>query len=70
MAETLLADLKRLGLFVVECGEMESFVPTVGGHGNAWLAEVLRKDLRQDPHLEHARRFVQGLFSPQPNAKA
>ncbi|RKG90096.1 ATP-binding protein [Corallococcus sp. CA049B] len=70
VAETLLADLKHLGLFVVECGEMESFVPTVGGHGNAWLAEVLRMNLRQDPHLEHARRFVQGLFSPQPNAKA
>ncbi|AFE05898.1 hypothetical protein COCOR_04571 [Corallococcus coralloides DSM 2259] len=68
VAETLLADLRRLGLFIVETGEMESFVPTVGGHGNAWLAEVLRKDLRQDPHLENARKFVQGLFSPLPRA--
>ncbi|WP_158621385.1 ATP-dependent nuclease [Corallococcus aberystwythensis] len=65
VAESLLADLKQLGLFVVESGEMESFVPTVGGHGNPWLAEVLRKDLRQDAHLEGARRFVRGLFSLQ-----
>ncbi|WP_120529006.1 AAA family ATPase [Corallococcus exercitus] len=66
VAEALLADLKQLGLFVVESGEMESFDQTVGGHGNAWLAEVLRKDLRQDPRLENARRFIQGLFSPRP----
>ncbi|MFY0527229.1 TOPRIM nucleotidyl transferase/hydrolase domain-containing protein [Archangium gephyra] len=61
-AEKLLADLKQLGLFIVERGEMESFDPTVGGHGNAWVAEVLRKDLRQDPHLEQARRFVRELI--------
>ncbi|ATB46366.1 AAA family ATPase [Corallococcus macrosporus] len=66
VAEKLLADLKRLGLFVVEWGEMESFDPFIGGHGNAWLMEVLRKDLRQDPHLENARRFVRGLFSLDP----
>ncbi|MBN8227977.1 ATP-binding protein [Corallococcus macrosporus] len=68
VAEALLADLKQLGLFVVESGEIESFDQTVGGHGNAWLAEVLRKDLRQDSHLENARRFVRALFSQPPRA--
>ncbi|NVJ19636.1 AAA family ATPase [Myxococcus sp. AM011] len=66
MAESLLADLKQLGLFVVDCGEMESFYRTIGGHGNAWLEKVLLKDLHQDPRLENARKFVRGLFSLNP----
>lgn len=61
-AERLLAGLKQLGLFIVDCGEMESFDPSVGGHGNPWVAEVLRKELRSDPRLENARRFVHGLL--------
>ncbi|WP_253997768.1 ATP-dependent nuclease [Myxococcus qinghaiensis] len=66
VAELLLVDLKQLGLFVVDEGEMESFDPTVGGHGNAWLEDVLSKDLQRDPQLEHARRFVRGLLSLPP----
>lgn len=64
MAEKLLRELKQLGLFVVNCGVLESFDPTVGGHGNPWVAEVLRKDLHRDPQLEGARRFVRELLSP------
>lgn len=60
-AERLLTDLKKLGLFIVEHGELESFDPSVGGHGNAWVAEVLRKDLQKDPRFEPARQFVRGL---------
>jgi predicted ATPase len=65
MAERLLNELKQLGLFIVDLGVLESFDPTVSGHGNPWVAEVLRKDLRSDPHLEAARRFVRGLLDLQ-----
>jgi hypothetical protein len=61
-AERLLQRMRQLGLFIVEHGELESFDPREGGHGNDWVAEVLRKDLRQDPGLENARRFVRELI--------
>ena len=68
VAEQLLEDLKRIGLFVVDCGELESFDPTIGGHGNLWVAEVLRKDLKEDARLENARRFVRELV-PAPSVE-
>jgi len=56
--ERLLRELNRLGVFVVEVGEVEGFARSVGGHGPAWVNEVLKKDLRNDPELGAARDFV------------
>jgi ABC-type cobalamin/Fe3+-siderophores transport system ATPase subunit len=53
--------LMAIGIFVVECGELERFVPSVGGHGPAWLTEVLRRHLAKVPELEAARAFVREL---------
>lgn len=44
----LLANLRACGIFVVEIGELESFVPSVGGHGPAWVNEVIQRGLRND----------------------
>jgi len=57
-ANTLLEKLRVVGLFVVECGEVERFAPSVGGHGPSWVAEALKKDLLKDPELRAAREFV------------
>lgn len=42
--------LKSLGIFIVPSGELESFVPEVGGHGPKWVNSVLEQypDLSND----------------------
>jgi ABC-type transporter Mla maintaining outer membrane lipid asymmetry ATPase subunit MlaF len=60
--EQLLTSMRQLGVFVVECGELEGFVRTVGGHGPVWVNEALRRELKTDPELNAARDFV-GLFA-------
>ncbi|MEI7462350.1 MAG: AAA family ATPase [Pirellula sp.] len=60
---SLLSSLRSLGLFVVECGELERFAPTVDKHGPLFVAEVLKRDLARDPELASARQFVAELFS-------
>jgi hypothetical protein len=54
----LAQQLQVLGLFVVRSGELESFDRSVGSHGPTWVNSVLGKDLKDDPALEGARRFV------------
>lgn len=50
--------LKEKGLYIVEYGELEGFVRSVGNHGPKWVNEVLRKDLVNDSELSNARNFV------------
>lgn len=61
--ERLLAEFQRAGLHIVEVGELEGFVRTVGGHGPKWVNAVLQRDLGTDPELSNARGFVQRMFS-------
>jgi len=61
--EHLEREMRRLGLFVVEVGELERFYPAIGGHGPAWVNEVLTKDLAVDPGLHTAREFVKALLT-------
>ena len=63
LLNSLLSSLRSIGLFVVECGELERFAPTVGKHGPQFVAEVLKRDLARDPELNGARQFVAELFS-------
>lgn len=51
------------GLLILEVGELESFVKSVGNHGPKWVSEVLAKDLKNDRELEPARQFVNQLIS-------
>jgi hypothetical protein len=59
----LFSRLEERGLFVVECGELERFVPSVPKHGPAWVNKALEKNLLSDPELEGARRFVRKFVS-------
>lgn len=61
--ERLLTGLQRIGLHVVEVGELEGFARTADGHGPKWVNDVLNRDLSNDPELELARRFTLGLIS-------
>ena len=58
----LLDGLRRIGIFVVEVGEMEGFARTVSTHGAKWVAEVLKRDLAGDKELEDARVFSRSLM--------
>jgi hypothetical protein len=59
-AQTLLADLKEMGLLVVPVGELERFVREVPGHGPGWVVEVLERELHRNPG-PHARSFVESI---------
>jgi len=56
--ERIQIKLKEKGFLVLEVGELESFVKSVGNHGPKWVSEVLTKDLTMDLELEPARQFV------------
>lgn len=53
--------LKAVGLLVLEVGELEGFVKSIGNHGPKWVSDVLSKNLKHDPELEIARQFVMQL---------
>jgi hypothetical protein len=57
----LIRELNKLGIFVVEIGELESFVKSIGNHGPKWVNDVLSKDIYNDPELKDAIEFVRKL---------
>jgi hypothetical protein len=59
-AEALLRDLQTIGLFVVDVGELEGWVPQVGNKGPRWVIEVLEQGLHADPQLA-ARSFIESV---------
>lgn len=56
----LIDALKEVGLYVVPVGELERWVVEVGGHGPAWVAEVLKQRLHEAPNLA-ARGFMRDV---------
>ncbi|ASV31852.1 ATP-dependent nuclease [Maribacter cobaltidurans] len=59
--EKLIQNLKAKKIFIVEVGELESFVKSVGNHGPKWVNEVLTKDLVNDVEIESARNFIKEI---------
>lgn len=59
--ERLIAHLREIGLFVVEEGQLEGFVRSVGNRGPRWLSEVHRRGLHADRTLTKPRRFVRSV---------
>jgi len=47
---------------ILEVGELECFDKSVGDHGPKWVNQVLEKDLKNDPDLEGARKFVLSIL--------
>lgn len=59
--ERIIEKLKDKGVFIVEVGELESFVKSIGNHGPKWVNNVLPKDLQNDPEIEAARKFMKEI---------
>lgn len=57
------ASLRAHGIFVVECGELERFLPTLGGHGPKWVLRALEKDIANDPEFQQARLFLRTVLN-------
>lgn len=56
-------NLRQVGLHIVEVGELESFVKSIGDHGPKWVNDVMGKDLKSDPELKPAREFVKAMIA-------
>lgn len=55
--------LKENNIYVLECGEIERFVPDISGHGNNWVEKTFTKyeDISADVYDE-ARKFIRTVF--------
>ena len=54
--------LNEKGMFIVEVGELEGFVRSVGNHGPKWVNSVLEKDLIHEPELDEAKIFIKKVI--------
>ena len=61
--DSLQSSLLKVGIHIVEVGELENFVRSIGDHGPAWVNEALKKDLGADPELRDAREFIKRVLS-------
>lgn len=59
----LFAKFEDKGLFIVEVGELEGFLKSVGNHGPKWVNKALERDLANDPELSAARQFIAKILS-------
>lgn len=60
--QRLIVEFEKVGLLVVEVGELESFVKSIGNHGPKWVNDVLIKDIVNDEELKEAREFVRKII--------
>jgi len=59
---SLISKFKEVGLWLVPCGELESFDKTISGKKSMrWVAKVLEKNISSTDDLKEAREFVLGL---------
>lgn len=55
--------LKKHKVFILKCGEIERFVPTVGGHGNTWVEKTFEKYNDIDNKVyDEAKQFIKEVF--------
>ena len=50
-------------IYVVQKGELESFVPGIGGHGPLWVNKVLEERDLNGEDLRDAREFVKKVIN-------
>lgn len=56
--------LNQNNIFILECGEVERFIPEIDLHGNAWVEGVFNKykDINNDVYDE-AKKFIKKVFT-------
>jgi hypothetical protein len=62
-AGRVLANAALIGLFLVPVGELERWIPTVGGHGPKWTADVLSGGHHADEVADQAAAFALGSLT-------
>ncbi|MCR9065613.1 MAG: AAA family ATPase [Cytophagales bacterium] len=60
--ERLQLIVKSKGLLILEVGELEGFVKSVGNHGPKWVNEVLSKDISSDVEFDVAKKFLEQIW--------
>lgn len=56
--------LKENNIFILECGEIERFVPDVLGHGNKWVENTFMKYDKIEAEVYHeARNFMKMILN-------
>ena len=60
-ARAVLERLSQLGISVVPIGELERWVPSVGGHGPDWVADVHTHRLHETVESDPARDFLRPI---------
>lgn len=63
MFNNILTFLKRINIFVLECGEIERFIPEISAHGNKWVEDVFNtyRDMN-NPIYNDAKKFIKQVF--------
>ena len=62
---------RAIGLWIVQVGELEGFCKSIGGHGPAWVQEVIQnRDLAEDAELHEAREFTRQLWESRSTERA
>ena len=56
--------LKQNNVYILECGEIERFIPEIDLHGNAWVEEVFNKYNNIDDNIyDSAKKFIKTAFN-------
>lgn len=56
-------ELEKNNIYILDCGEIEKFVPTISGHGNTWVENVFEKYKNfDDPIFDNGKNFIKTVF--------
>lgn len=59
----ILKTLESLNVYLVECGEIENFVPQIKGHGPKWVEEVFKKyPNMEEQEYNDVKDFIRKVF--------
>ena len=61
--QRLSPELKRMGIWIVPVGELESFCKSVPGKGSRWVREIIKNfNIEFDSEFQSARDFMRELW--------
>lgn len=59
----ILETLESLNVYLVECGEIENFIPQIKGHGPKWVEEVFKKyPNMEEQEYNDVKDFIRKVF--------
>jgi hypothetical protein len=62
-AMQLVTDLAAIHIHVIPVGEIENFLPAIGGHGPEWVSNVFAAGLHETPSADGAREFLRSVLN-------